>query len=135
MVASATLKLTLICCLTLLAGCSRGPRVAPVDGRVTLDGKPLETAEVTFEPEAGRASHGLTDASGHYDLRYTRDQMGALVGSHTVRITSATEVTLPNGKFVLRPQLVPPRYNAHSELRKDVTASGDNHYDFDLTSK
>src|SRR5262245_45808699 len=80
-------------------GCRRGPELAPVSGRVTLDGKPLDLAEVSFLPEAGRASHGVADSSGHYELRYTRDQMGALVGQHTVRITSATEVTLPNGKF------------------------------------
>jgi len=119
----------------LLLGCQRGPQLAPVSGRVTLDGKPLETAEVAFLPDNGRASHGLTDATGRFELRYTRDAMGALVGSHTVRIASATEVTLPNGQFVIRPQLVPPRYNTQSELRREVKAGEDNQFDFKLSSK
>jgi hypothetical protein len=117
-----------------VAGCDRGPEIAPVTGRVVVDGKPIQNAEVTFEPAAGRASHGHTDQDGRYELRYDRQTMGALVGSHTVRILSATEVTLPNGKFVLRPQTVPPRYNTQSELRKDVVSGETNVFDFELRS-
>jgi hypothetical protein len=116
------------------SGCSRGPQLAPVNGRVALDGKPLASAEVKFQPAEGRSSHGITDANGHYELRYTRDQMGALVGPHTVRILSATEVSLPNGQFVLRPQLAPARYNSQSELRETVEAGVDNEFNFELTS-
>jgi hypothetical protein len=102
---------------------------------VKLDGKPLALAEVTFQPENhSRASHGVADASGHYVLRYNRDEMGALVGPHSVQIRSATEVTLPNGKFELRPQLVPARYNSQTELRREVKAGG-NEFDFELSSK
>jgi hypothetical protein len=119
----------------LLVGCRRGPQLAPVSGTVKLDGKPLALAEVTFQPENhSRASHGVADASGHYVLRYNRDEMGALVGPHSVQIRSATEVTLPNGKFELRPQLVPPRYNSQTELRREVKAGG-NEFDFELSSK
>jgi hypothetical protein len=119
----------------LLVGCRRGPQLAPVSGTVKLDGKPLALAEVTFQPENhSRASHGVADASGHYVLRYNRDEMGALVGQHSVQIRSATEVTLPNGKFELRPQLVPPRYNSQTELRREVKA-GSNEFDFELSSK
>ena len=116
----------------LLAGCNRGPQLGPVSGRISLDGKPLADAEVRFEPATGRASQGHTGANGQYELRYSRDYMGALVGSHTVRILSATEVTLPDGRFVIRPQTVPTRYNTESELRRDVESSG-NVFDFELT--
>jgi hypothetical protein len=118
-----------------LAGCNRGPQLAPVRGRVTLDGKAIESAEVKFQPADGRTSHGITDANGRFELRYTRDEMGALVGPHTVRILSATEVTLPNGQFQLRPQLVPARYNSQSELHEEVKAGEDNEFNFDLASK
>jgi hypothetical protein len=118
-----------------VAGCNRGPQIAPVSGRVTLDGKPLAAAEVKFEPQSGRASHGRTNENGEYQMRYTRDQMGALVGEHTVRILSATELTLPNGKFELRPQMVPPRYNTQTELHSQVKAGQNNRFDFDLSGK
>jgi len=121
--------------LLLAAGCSNGPELAPVSGRVTLDGQPLEAAEVSFEPEIGRASHGHADQNGDYELRYTREEVGALVGPHTVRILSATELTLPNGQFVLRPQVVPPRYNTQSELHREVKPHARNVFDFKLTSK
>ena len=125
-----------LCGLLVLAaaGCHRGPQIAPVSGRVTLDGKPLAMAEVKFEPPVGRASHGRTNDNGEYQLRYTRDEMGALVGQHTVRILSATEVTLPGGKFVLRPQMVPPQYNTKSDVKREVKAE-DNRFDFDISSK
>ena len=117
--------------LLLLAGCNRGPQLAPVTGRVTLDNKPLEAAEITFQPDKGTASYGRTDQDGRYELRYTRDEMGALVGPHTVRIRAATEFTGPRGQSIVRPQLVPARYHAESELRRDV-ADEDNVFDFDL---
>jgi hypothetical protein len=119
----------------LVSGCSRGPERAPVTGVIKLDGKPLAAAEVTFEPESGRASHGRTDDSGRYELRYTRDEMGAVVGQHTVRVLSLTEVTLPDGRFEIRPQLVPPQFNTDSELRREVESGVENVFDFDLSSK
>lgn len=118
----------------LLVGCQRGPQLAPVSGTVKLDGKPLALAEVAFQPEDhSRASHGIADASGHFVLRYNRDEMGALVGPHSVQIRSATEVTLPSGKFEIRPQLVPPRYNSQTELHREVKP-GQNEFDFDLST-
>jgi hypothetical protein len=120
--------------LLLAGGCHRGPELAPVTGSVMLDDKPLALAEVTFQPPVGRASHGQTNDSGRYALRYTRDAMGALVGPHTVKILSATEVTLPNGQFILRPQIVPTRYNSHSELHEEVKSGTQNEIDFRLQS-
>jgi hypothetical protein len=121
--------------ILLLSGCSRGPEIATVTGRVTLDDRPLEYAEITFEPAAGRASHGRADQNGRYELRYTREEMGALVGAHTVRVLSAIEVTLPDGRFELRPQLVPPQFNTESELRREVASGVENVFDFDLSSQ
>jgi hypothetical protein len=120
--------------LLLSAGCHRGPVLAPVKGVVTMDGKPMSLATVRFEPEFGRASLGHTNDNGQYELRYTRDDMGALVGHHTVRILSATEVSLPNGQFVIRPQIVPPRFNIQSELQREVIAGQTNEFNFDLQS-
>jgi hypothetical protein len=112
--------------LLALCGCgTSGPEVAPVHGLVTLDGRPLENADVVFQPEeANRPSSGRTDASGRYDLMYARGIEGARVGEHKVLITVSKEI-------VRNPPPIPPRYNTQSELGAKVT-SGDNEFNFDL---
>ena len=72
------------------AGCSSNsvvyPEVATVVGVVTLDGQSLEKATITFVPEAGRSSSGVTDSSGKYSLHYTGTIRGAMLGTHRVMI-------------------------------------------------
>ncbi len=122
--------LSTIVCLGLLAGCGGGdrPALGLVHGTVTWDGKPLANARLAFEPvEPARASAGFTDTQGKYELFYIRTEKGAKIGAHIVRITTADSE-------VSKPELVPERYNAKSELRKLVGA-GENVIDFELTSK
>jgi hypothetical protein len=113
----------------VFAGCQKsGPAIAPVSGRVTLDGRPLATADVVFQPDgAARASYGRTDADGRYQLGYKRGVPGALVGQHTVQISVSHEL-------VRNPPTIAPRYNSQSELRADVIPNTENVFDFDLTS-
>jgi len=120
--------------VVFMLGCSHGPELAPVTGRVSMDGRPLDLAEISFEPIQGRASHAMTEKDGRYELHYTRDKMGGLVGSHTVRIKSLTELTGPNGQSIVRPQLVPDRYNTKTELHTEVERGKTNVIDFDLKS-
>lgn len=110
------------------AGCGKsGPELVPVTGRITLDGKPLENADVSFQPDNSKPpSAGRTDANGHYELAYKRGVMGGLVGSNTVRITISSDV-VPN------PPTIPLRYNSESELKKEVKP-GPNEFNFDLTT-
>jgi hypothetical protein len=109
-----------------IVGCG-GSGVAPVSGRVTLDGRPLEHADVTFQPEGSlRPSVGRTDADGRYELAYKRGELGALVGEHTVRIYVSPEL-------VTNPPRIPARYDRESELRREVKP-GDNVFDFNLES-
>jgi hypothetical protein len=119
-------------CFVLLAmsfaGCGKtGPELAPVTGRITLDGKPLEKADVLFQPDGSRPpSSGRTDANGHYDLAYKRGVMGGTIGSNTVQITISSDV-------VANPPNIPARYNSESELKKEVKP-GPNEFNFDLTT-
>lgn len=121
------LKLALFA-LVLLLGCrhSDRPALAPVHGQVTLNGKPLADAVIIFTPQAGgRASRGVTDAEGRYELIYLRDMRGAILGAHVVSITTAQEN---------QPEtLLPPRYHAASELRAEV-GPGSNAIDFPLAA-
>ncbi|WP_339746684.1 hypothetical protein [uncultured Rubinisphaera sp.] len=97
-------------------GCGGGPGDAPnlgrVSGTLTIDGKPLENVLVSFAPEDGsRASTGVTDASGQYQLTYSTSEMGAKIGKHNVKISSYndSDPNDPNAPMV-PPEIVPKDY-------------------------
>lgn len=123
----------------LLCGCGGGadtPDLGQVSGVVTLDGQPLEGAVIEFIPQGGRPSSGTTDSEGKYDLRYTVEEDGALIGSHEVRITTAREQTGGEGDQPLveaREEQLPPKYHTKSELKENVEA-GSQTIDFALES-
>jgi hypothetical protein len=106
-----------------LAGCGHGdrPPLGQVQGTVRLNGKPLASADIVFRPVKGRVSYGTTDANGHYDLTYLRQDRGAVVGKHRVQIFP--------GKVTK--EAVPACYNTKSTLQKEV-AAGKNEINFDL---
>jgi hypothetical protein len=122
-------QLALLFLLVLLWGCSQsGPQVAPVHGKVTLDGKPLPLADISFQPEGGqRASNGRTDSEGHYELAYKRGQSGALVGMHTVRVFVSQEGTK-------NAPIISPEFDRDSKLHRQVKV-GDNEFDFNVTAE
>lgn len=123
--------------LVLLAtGCGPKYSLGTVSGVVTLDGKPLPQATVTFSRGQGRMSVGTTDAEGRYQLQYTNSQRGAEPGSHTVRITSQIDHISGEGDLASvegRKELLPPRYHDKTELTAEVKR-GRNTIDFELSS-
>ncbi|HUT95177.1 MAG TPA: hypothetical protein VMY37_37335 [Thermoguttaceae bacterium] len=130
----------LVCASVVLllgvTGCfRRGPELAPVTGTVTLDGEPLAGAQVEFKPMRGNPSYGTTDQLGRYELKYTKDKTGGVVGSHVVRITTQTTAVDPEtGSEIQVPQGVPERYNERSQLIREVKP-GENQIHFALTSE
>jgi hypothetical protein len=117
-----------------LLGCSSG-NVGTVSGKVTLDAQPLADAIVQFQPIAGKSpSAGITDAAGHYSMRYSREIEGAEIGEHMVRICtySGGDVDAEPPKPPT-PEKVPARYNTNTELKVTVK-SGSNTLDFALES-
>jgi hypothetical protein len=118
----------------LLAGCGNsGLPLASVTGQVQLDGAPLPDAVVEFQPPGSSPSYGKTDANGEFELKYTRDKPGALIGKHTVKITSGAYVTDEQGEEHVRPEVVPLRYNDQTELTRLVEQGG-NEFTFELQS-
>jgi hypothetical protein len=114
------------------AGCDRGgPQIAPVTGKVTLDGQPLAAAKIEFQPDSGAPSYGRTGEDGGYALLFVGQQHGALIGHHTVRIRTAELDSL--GDHMTR-ESVPAKYNSRSTLTAEVS-SGSNVHNFDLTSR
>jgi hypothetical protein len=110
-------------------GCGKsGPELAPVSGRVMLAGKPLENADIVFQPDNGKSpAFGRTDADGHYELAYKRGVMGGPVGQNTVQIRVSREV-------VRKAPIIAAKFNSKSELRREVRP-GQNEFDFDVTTE
>ena len=126
----------LACAVQLFVGCGQEVQIATVKGQVVMDGNPVAGALVVFQPEHGRPSNGKTDDQGQYELNYSQSEKGAVVGLHSVRITTGQAASTSEGKVVQAavPEKLPARYNSKSELTADVTA-GDNEVDFTLESK
>jgi len=120
--------------LVVFVGCSTRPadqpEIAPVAGRVTMDGQPLAGVSVVFESERGVLSFGNTDADGRYKLSYIRSAKGAGLGKNIVRISTPTMgPTSP-----LHKDSIPAIYNTQSTLAAEV-AKGRTVCDFALESK
>ena len=126
----------------LIAGCGDEYPLAPVSGTITLNGKPLADAHVSFEPmgkgkdlKAGPGSYCRTDQDGRFTLKTLHGDDGAVVGEHRVLIRAIRAGTNRNGQFLVgRPEIVPARYNSKSELTFDVPSDGTDAADFRLTS-
>ena len=128
----------------LSTGCSSS-NIAPVSGRVTLDGKPLAGVHVGFQPIAkpgemnpGGGSYALTDSDGQYKLLLVEgEQPGAVVGRHRVEITARSEIPA-NIDVAKRPPpkvFVPAKYSQKSELTFEVPSGGTVAANFELTSQ
>jgi hypothetical protein len=86
--------LALVLLSTAVAGCSGGPRVVPVSGKLTMYGKAIKNIKVDFHPDpdkgtTGPGSSGTTDAEGNFTLKCsaTGNPAGAIVGHHRVILT------------------------------------------------
>lgn len=117
-------------------GCSQGetPPLASVHGVVKYQGVPLPHAFVEFIPENGRPSVGETEEDGHYQLRYTSTQNGALLGHHHVRITTGRPTSGGEGDEPSIPAVqekLPEKYHSRSELSANVVV-GTNEINFNL---
>ena len=84
----------------MMAGCPgpKGPEIAPAQGTVTMNGKPLEKIVLRFVPTGeGPESRAITDDQGHFVLKTTEEKPrdGATVGPHKVIIIDGSIYTKP----------------------------------------
>lgn len=143
-----------------VAGCgaaSNKPKLYPATGTVTLDGKPLADATVSFVPAVGPPSDGKTDAAGKFTIM-TSGQPGAPFGPNKVTVSKFTgTATMPtaggspddmkamyekmydkNKKAAAEKGEVPAKYGRpdSSGLSAEVTAdAAKNVFPFELSSK
>ncbi len=84
------------CCFCLLLGCSSsGPKPVKVKGTVTLDGKPIDGAGVTFlsTGQGGRQATGITGPDGSFQLTTFTPNDGALPGEYKVTIVYGEQIS------------------------------------------
>ena len=127
--------------VALCVGCGKGDGLnrASVEGKVTLDGTPVEKGSISFVPTAGTKgpSVGGTIENGRYSLPSAN---GPVVGKYRVEIHAPRKT----GKQIQAPMApkgtmtdevadaAPAQYNSKSTLEKEIKA-GKNEIDFDLT--
>lgn len=84
-------RVALLFLFSLQMGCSGGPVIAPVKGKVTYMGKVIDQGVIMFLPEQGPPATGNIEKDGSFTLTTTRKADGAVVGKHKV-IIQATKV-------------------------------------------
>jgi hypothetical protein len=125
-----------VVCLALLSATSAGGcggeddgfERFPVEGRVTLDGKDLESGTVNFVADQNGPSESCEISAGRFQL--PRDQ-GLSPGTYRVEVYSikptGRKVPDPDNPKQLieeRTNVVPPHYNINSKLKAEVPPAG-----------
>lgn len=136
------MRRTLLLATALLAsaGCGEsgdGLARQPVSGTVTLGGRPLASGMITFSPQTTPepvATALIQD--GAYSLPRAE---GPVAGPHRVSIWAkeatgkqVTDPFDPEGVVEEVVEVVPPRYNARTELAAEVRDGDANKFDFAL---
>jgi len=124
------------------------PPLHPVQGVVTLDGKPLAEATVTFNPvksTKGQGGYGSTNEKGEFEIKYTgNDAPGCPEGDYKVTfqklvMRDGTPLTdkSPPGASAEAKNLVPPKYSKFDDLINVVAigSGGKTDLKFELKGK
>ncbi len=141
-------RAALVAAALIACGCGSGgdglPRQA-ISGKVAIDGKPIDSALVTFLPVSPGeavtpAATRVTD--GVFSIN---PEFGLVAGQYKVSISAVKEIRRKRGRtpaasndeFDTTPtkESIPARYNARTQILADVTDSGPNDFTFLVTSR
>ncbi len=121
-----------------LAGCSRGPDVGEVRGKVSFKGKPVTEGTVTFiNPTTGYVAEANLEKDGSYVVK-TREG-GLVVGDYLVMVNPLIYLDRSDPKTPPSPMEkpapnIPEKYrNQGRTPLKATVQKGTNTFDFDLT--
>ncbi len=121
-------------CTSAAVGCSdSGPKLpttVPIQGQVTIDGKPLTKALIAFSPvDPGPSSNGRVENGEVVDLWTNGQKEGVIVGNHKVTIY---DDDVESGSI----DLVPNRYGQiDNGFEISVSEEGPNEFTFELKSR
>lgn len=127
----------LLAAAMVLAGCgggSSGPPLYEVSGTVMFDGKPVEDGRIVFRKTDGdkRAFSGEIK-EGSYELTTEAGKMEVVIRASRIipgKFDNSNGTPEPVGEMY-----IPAKYNSKTTLTKEVSDSGSNEFDFELTSK
>ncbi len=130
-------SLSLLACLLLLVanGCGSSS-TGTVDGTITLEGKPLADAVITFSNEDNTVyAMANTDQKGAFQLVQGVDQTGLPAGEYQVAISTYVpanpDADPPTPE---KPELIPAEFNLESTVKKVVT-EGANEFHFAIPKR
>ena len=124
----------------VVAGCGRGgPGRHAASGTVTFKGQNLEKGFITFSPaeQTIGTQGGAEIVNGSYKIAAAE---GLLEGKYKVSVSSPEGGSTvaagenPGDPAEAKPatERIPEKYNAKTELTAEVTAGGENKFDFKL---
>lgn len=124
--------------LILCAGCADpGPPLGTVTGTITLEGEPVKDADVEFHPlfNGGKIALSRTDENGDFEMQYSLERKGVLVGNHQVQITTRRSDKRADGSNVEIPERIPKWYWGPDGILEFDVKEGANVANFELTKK
>jgi hypothetical protein len=132
-----------LCCLCVVlvaSGCSEDDPLGrqAISGKVSLKGQPLVQGQIQFVPEA--ESGGIFNGAQIHDGTYSLEQQDGLPpGKYRVRINSSegsaeVDPNQPPGEPTppTAVERIPADFNSKSTKVIEVTADGDNEFDFEI---
>jgi hypothetical protein len=120
--------------LSLLVGCGGAstPKTVDVKGKVSLDGAPMPSGQVSFDPVDGTPPATINVTGGSFAGK-------ASAGKRTVRISSYKKMpqkaTGPGAEAESEQNIIPAKYNSESTQTVEVKDPGPNEFEFKVTSK
>jgi hypothetical protein len=124
----------ILVCMTLsfVCGCASKIDLVPVEGKLLVDGQPIDNVLVTFVPEAvidrkPIRSMGISDREGRFQMRAETQELGAVVGEHRIILEDLAILDAPRSEDGTVTKLPPIRFPASfanpitSTLRATVT--------------
>lgn len=132
-------RFILLFALVSVLGCAgeTGPRTVKATGVVTLDGSPVDKAQVIFIKDGdSNPSSAMTDAQGNFSLRYNNEKDGAIPGNYKVQVNK-TIIEGKGGAEVKISHGLPQKYSSivTSGLNFTVPENGTSDLKIELKSK
>ena len=138
--------MAIVFCPWLLAGCSQseGPDTVDVTGTISMNGSPVEGANVIFHPVDAEvstlASQARTDAEGRFELQTHTGggnyKLGIVPGKYAVVVTKLDTAAIANTYAPPQNALAKKYSNPMtSGLSADVRAGEENDFPFSVDPK
>jgi hypothetical protein len=120
----------------LLSGCSADTKRGTVSGSVSLDGQPLTTGNIRFDPADGHtATADATIIDGKFSATVPPGEKRVSITAPKV-VGKKKVYETPDSPTVDRTEeMLPKRYNAQSELKATVKLGNQELPPFELKSK